>query len=75
LPCSRSRERGAAELSRAARKRLAWFDYYASHGRNVALTCHHFGVSWQAFQRWKPRYDPEDLTTQDDRSHRAHHRW
>jgi putative transposase len=74
MPRSRYLERGAAELSREARKRLAWFDYYESHGRNVALTCRHFGISRQAFYRWKPRYDPQDLSSLEDRSHRPLHR-
>jgi len=74
MPRSRFLERGAAELSREARKRLAWFDYYHSHGRKVALTCRHFGISRQAFYRWKPRYDPRDLSTLEDRSHRPRHR-
>lgn len=74
MPRSRYLERGAAELSREAGKRLAWFDYYASHGRNVALTCRHFGISRQAFYCWKPRYDPQDLSTLEDRSHRPRRR-
>jgi putative transposase len=74
MPRSRDLERGAAELSREARKRLAWFDYYGSQGRNVALTCRHFGISRQAFYRWKPRYDLRDLSTLEDRSHRPRHR-
>lgn len=74
MPRSRYLERGAAELSREARKRLAWFDYFYSHGQNVALTCRHFGISRQAFYRWRPRYDPQDLSTLEDRSHRPLHR-
>jgi putative transposase len=74
MPRSRYLERGAAELSREARKRLAWFDYYFSHGKPVALTCRHFGISRQAFYRWKRRYDPRDLSTLEDRSHRPHRR-
>ena len=74
MPRSRALERGAAELSREARKRLAWFDYYHAHGRKVALTCRYFGISRQAFYRWQPRYDPRDLRTLEDRSHRPHHR-
>jgi putative transposase len=74
MPRSRFLERGAAELSREARKRLAWFDYYYSHGRKVALTCRYFGISRQAFYRWKPRYDPGDLSTLEGRSHRPHRR-
>ena len=74
MPRSRYLERGAAELSREARKRLAWLDYYQAQGRKVALTCRHFGISRQTFYRWKQRYDPEDLSTLEDRSHRPRHR-
>jgi putative transposase len=74
MPRSRSLERGAAELSREARKRLAWFDYYCSQGKRVALTCRHFGISRQTFYGWLRRYDPHDLRTLEDRSHRPHHR-
>ncbi len=73
-PRSRYLERGAAELSREARKRLAWFDYYPAHGRNAALICRHFGISRQTFYRWQRRYDPQDLCTLEDRSHRPQHR-
>jgi hypothetical protein len=44
-PRSRYLERGAAELSREAQKRLQWFDYYQAHGRNAALTSRYFGIS------------------------------
>ena len=74
MPRSRYLERGAAELSREARKRLAWFDYYDSHGRKAALTCRYFGISREAFYRWKRRYDPGDLRRLEDGSHRPHHR-
>jgi putative transposase len=73
-PRSRYLERGGAELSREARKRLQWFDHYRAHGGNAALTCRYFGISRQTFYRWKRRYDPEDLSTLEDRSHRPHHR-
>ena len=58
------------ELSREARLRLQWMDYYEAHGRNAALTCRHFGISRQTFYRWKRRYNPQDLTTLESRSHR-----
>jgi len=74
LPRSRYLERGAAELSREAQKRLAWFDYYETHGRNAALTCRHFGVSRQTFYCWKRRYDPQELRTLEDGSHRPRRR-
>ena len=59
------------ELSRAARVRLAWMDFYRVTP-NVALTCRHFGISRQTFYRWQRRYDPYDLTTLEARSHRPH---
>lgn len=73
-PRSRYLERGAAELSREARKRLQWFDHYQAHSRNAALTCRYFGISREAFYRWKRRYDPQNLSTLEDRSHRPRRR-
>lgn len=73
-PRSRYLERGAAELSREAQRRRRWFDYYRAQGRNAALTCRYFGISRQTFYRWWRRYDPQDLSTLADRSHRPHRR-
>jgi len=73
-PRSRYLERGAAELSREAHKRLQWFDHYQAHGRKAALTCRYFGISRQTFYRWKQRYDPQVLSTLEDRSHRPQRR-
>ena len=61
------------ELSRAAQVRLAWMDFYR-RTQNVALTCRHFGISRQTFYRWLKRYEPEDLTTLEERSHCPHRR-
>lgn len=58
------------ELSRAARARLKWFDYYEAHSRNAALTCRYFGISRTTFYRWKARYNPKDLSSLEDRSSR-----
>jgi transposase InsO family protein len=59
-----------ADLSPAARLRLKWMDYYERCGRNAALTCRHFGISRQAFYRWKGRYDPHRVATLEDRARR-----
>jgi putative transposase len=69
----RSRQLAGAgwELSREARVRLQWMDFYR-RGGNVARTCRRFGISRQTFYRWQRRYDPGDLTTLKDRSHRPH---
>src|SRR5258708_9441379 len=57
------------ELSREGRVRLAWMDFYRRCG-NVAHSCRHFGISRQTFYRWQRRYDPYDLTSLEERSHR-----
>ena len=55
-------------LSKKARQRLKWFDYYESHNHNARLTCRYFGISPQTFYRWKQRYDPYHLESLEDRS-------
>jgi len=59
-------------LSREAKQRLKWMDWYLSHGANARLTCRHFGISPDTFYRWRKRYNPKDLSTlEDDRSTRT----
>ena len=64
--------RCGVELSREGERRLKWFDYYGSHGRNARLTCRHFDISPQTFYRWKKRYDKDRLESLESRSHRPH---
>jgi putative transposase len=59
------------ELSRAAQVRLAWMDFY-HRTQNVARTCRHYGISRQTFYRWLKRYEPMDLSSLEERSHRPH---
>ena len=58
------------QVSREAQTRIKWFDYYHSHGGNARLTCRYFGISPQTFYRWKRRYNPKNLRSVEDRSHR-----
>lgn len=58
-------------ISKEAKKRLRWFDYYQRTG-NARKTCRYFGISPQTFYRWKSRFDPYDLTTLEDMSRRPH---
>ena len=51
------------DLSKEAKRRLSWMDYYFSHGRNVALTCRYFGISRKTFYKWLNRYDKHNLST------------
>ncbi len=50
LPRARQLARTGKELSREARVRLDWMDFYR-RSRNVARTCRHFGISRQTFYR------------------------
>lgn len=59
-------------LSREAKQRLSWMDWYHSHDKNARLTCRHFGIPPDTFYRWKNRYNPGDLSTlEDDRTTRT----
>ncbi len=49
------------ELSKKAKQRLKWFDYYNSRSHNARLTCRHYDISPQTFYRWKKRYNPSHL--------------
>jgi putative transposase len=60
-------------LSKQARQRLKWFDYYNAHNHNARLTCRYFGISPQTFYRWKRRYDPYHLESLENRSCRPKH--
>lgn len=55
-------------LSREARRRLGWIEFYLRHGRNASLTCRHFAISRDTFYRWWNRYDPADLSCLESRS-------
>jgi transposase InsO family protein len=55
-------------LSKKAKLRLAWIEFWAAHGANVSLTCRHFGIARSTLMRWLSRYDRHDLTTLEDRS-------
>jgi len=60
-------------LSKKAKQRLKWFDYYYCRGQNARLTCRHFDISPQSFYRWKNRYNPRHLESLEDHSHRPKH--
>ncbi|MCD6453273.1 MAG: helix-turn-helix domain containing protein [Dehalococcoidales bacterium] len=60
-------------LSKKARQRLKWFDYYNSHSYNARLACCHFDISPQTFYRWKRCYNPHRLESLEERSRRPRH--
>ncbi len=63
--------RASPSLSREAKRRLGWMEYYLRHGRNAKQTYRHFGISSATFYRWWHRYDPRRLESlEDDRGTR-----
>jgi putative transposase len=64
------RVRVGPTLSRDARQRLVWMDYYLAHRGNARLTCRRFGISSATFYRWWHRYDPRRLASLEARSRR-----
>lgn len=54
-------------LSKIAKQRLKWMDYYFQC-ENASLTCRHFGISRKTFYKWQKRYDPNNLQTLEDES-------
>jgi len=52
-------------LSKQARNRLKWFDYY-KRTNNVSLTCRHYDISRKTFYKWKKKYNPSNLYTLED---------
>lgn len=53
----------AAKLSKDAIKRLEWIDWYYEHGKNISLTCRHFGISRDTFYLWFRRYNRRRLSS------------
>jgi putative transposase len=58
----------AADLSRAARGRLAMVDWHHAHGANVSLTARHFGIARPTVYRWLARFDRFRLESLENRS-------
>lgn len=60
-------------LTKGAKLRLSWMDYYRLHGKNAALTCRHFGISRSCFFKWRSRYQKLGLAGLIDRQKRPQH--
>lgn len=57
-------------LSKTAKQRLKWVDYYHSHGNNARLTCRHFGIAHRTFYRYYNRFKQRGITGLENQSHR-----
>jgi transposase len=58
-------------LSKEAKKRLKWFDYYRKCG-NARLTCRHFGINPKFFYKWKKRFVQKGIRGLEDLSRKPH---
>ncbi len=47
--------------------RLRLLSWHEQHGRNVSLSCRHFGISRPTFYRWARRYQPRHLASLENR--------
>src|SRR3972149_690347 len=56
----------AATLSKEAKRRLEWIDWYHSHGKKVRATLRHFSLSPDTFYLWIRRFNPYHLETLED---------
>ena len=57
-------------LSKEAKLRLRWMDYYEVHDRNARLTCRHFGIHHKTFYRYYNRFKLQGLVGLESKSHR-----
>ena len=60
-------------LSKSAKLRLKWLDYYFAHSSNATLTARHFGISMSCFNKWKARYNKHGLRGLEECSTRPNH--
>lgn len=75
LPGAARLSRQTAVLSKQARQRLKWMDWYEVHEQNARATCRHFGLSPDVFYRWKRRYHPLNISSlEDDKRTRTPHK-
>lgn len=56
----------SSNLSKQARLRIKWFDYYKRYN-NVSRTCRYYGISRKTFYKWINRYDSHNFLTLEDR--------
>lgn len=58
-------------LSKEAKLRLRWFDYYRKSG-NVRLTCRHFGINPKFFYKWQKRFNQRGVRGLENLSRKPH---
>ena len=62
--------KATVSLSKQAKPRLKWIDYYVAHGGNARLTCRHYGIARRTFYRYYDRFKKQGLSRLEAKSHR-----
>jgi len=62
--------KNTVSLTKAAKQRLKWIDYYHAHDENARLTCRHFGIHHRTFYRYYKRFKLLGLVGLESKSHR-----
>ena len=62
--------KATVSVSKAAKQRLKWVDYYQTHSRNARLTCRHFGIAHRTFYRYYNRFQQQGMAGLEVRSQR-----
>ncbi len=64
--------KATVSLSKEAKQRLKWMDYYGSHDKNARLTCRHFGIHHKTFYCYYNRFKLQGVVGLESKSHRPH---
>lgn len=72
MPGTASLARIPVGLSKQARQRIKWFDYYHKCC-NISRTCRYYGISRKTFYKWKRRYLKYHLPSLENDSRRPRH--
>jgi transposase InsO family protein len=67
----RSRLAKIPHISKEAKRRLRWFDYYRKWG-NARLVCRHFGINPKIFYKWKKRLERQGSKGLENLSRKPH---
>jgi putative transposase len=65
--------RNTTSLSKQAKLRLSWIDYYHSNGNNASLTCRHYGIARSCFCKWLKRFKTSGIAGLETASTRPKH--
>lgn len=67
-----SRIAKTVRISKSAKVRLKWIDYYNRKGKNARATCRHFDISPSLFYKWLNRYKKIGLLGLEEKSKKPH---